>query len=83
MLDDYAWHDVVGMLGVLSVLGAFSLLQLGKISSSAALYSFLNAFGALLIIISLFYNFNLSAFILEVAWLFMSGIGLFRSSRTH
>ena len=83
MLDGYAWHDGVGILGVVSVLGAFSLLQLGKISSSAALYSFFNALGALLILISLFHDFNLSAFILEAAWLFMSGVGLFRSIRTH
>lgn len=55
---------------------AYLLLQLDKLSSSAISYSFLNAVGALLVIISLIFHFNLSAFLIEVFWFLISLIGL-------
>ena len=39
----------------------------------------LNAAGALLIIVSLIFDFNLSAFVIEVFWLLISLLGLWRS----
>lgn len=51
-------------------------LQVGKISSETLVYSLLNALGASLILISLFYNFNFSAFIVEFFWLLISLFGV-------
>jgi len=71
--------DLVGFIGVLLIVIAYLLLQLDKLPSSSPSYSLLNAAGALLIIISLIFNFNLSAFIVEVFWFFISLFGLTRA----
>lgn len=54
-------------------------LQTDKISSNSLIYSLLNALGALLILISLYFQFNLSAFIIEFFWLVISLYGLYKN----
>jgi hypothetical protein len=71
--------DLVGFIGVLLIVVAYLLLQLDKLPSSSPKYSLLNAGGALLIIVSLIFVFNLSAFIVEGFWFFISLLGLWRS----
>ena len=71
--------DLVGFIGVLLIVVAYLLLQLDKLPSSSPKYSLLNAGGALLIIVSLIFAFNLSAFIMEVFWFLISLFGLWRS----
>jgi hypothetical protein len=73
---DYGWFDLVGNIGVLLMVVAYLLLQLEKLSSSAVSYLLLNAIGAVLVIISLIFRFNLSAFLMEVFWLLISLYGL-------
>ena len=79
---EYEWHDLAGNLGVLCILVTYALLQFERISAQGVLYSLLNALGSGLIVFSLIYEFNLSAFVLEVAWLILSLIGLLRQWRT-
>jgi hypothetical protein len=55
------------------------LLQLEKLPSTSPTYSLLNAAGALLVIVSLIFQFNLSAFIVEVFWFLISLVGLTKS----
>jgi hypothetical protein len=76
---DYGWFDLIGNLGVLLMVIAYLLLQMEKLSSSALSYLLLNAVGATLVIVSLLYRFNLSAFLMEVFWLLISLYGLTRS----
>ena len=71
--------DLAGFIGVLLIVVAYLLLQLDKLPSSSPKYSLLNAGGALLIIVSLIFAFNLSAFIVEVFWFLISLLGLWRS----
>ena len=71
--------DLAGFIGVLLIVGAYLLLQLDKLPSSSPRYSLLNAGGALLIIVSLIFAFNLSAFIVEAFWFLLSLVGLWRS----
>ena len=71
--------DLAGFIGVLLIVVAYLLLQLDKLASSSPRYSLLNAAGALLIIVSLIFAFNLSAFIVEVFWFLISLLGLWRS----
>ena len=71
--------DLAGFIGVLVIVVAYLLLQLDKLPSSSPVYSLLNAAGALLIIVSLVFKFNLSAFIVEVFWFLISLLGLSRS----
>ncbi len=80
----YAWYDFVGSIGVGVIIFTYILLQLGKIRSEQLSYSLLNAVGASLIIFSLFYNFNFSAFIVEFFWVLISlyGIAKFFLSRS-
>ena len=71
--------DLVGFIGVTLIIVAYLLLQLEKLPSSSPKYSLLNAAGALLIIISLIFAFNFSAFIVEAFWFLISLVGLWRS----
>ena len=65
-------------MGVLLMVIAYLLLQLEKLSSSAFSYLLLNAIGAVLVIISLRFRFNLSAFLMEAFWLLISLYGLIK-----
>lgn len=76
-------HDFVGFIGAIILMVAFLLLQLGRLSSNAIAYSVMNAVGAGLIVFSLLFDFNLSAFIIEVFWIAISLLGLFRVLRTR
>lgn len=73
------WFDLIGFVGVLLIIVAYLLLQLEKLPSSSPIYSLMNALGALLIIISLVFDFNLSAFVVETFWFLISLLGLTRS----
>jgi len=68
--------DLAGFLGVLLIVIAYLLLQLDKLPSSALSFSLLNAAGSLLIMVSLVFKFNVSAFLIEVFWFLISLIGL-------
>jgi len=72
----YTWYDFVGNVGVFLLLAAYLLLQLNKLSSNQISYSVLNGLGAILIIVSLVYEFNLSAFAIEFFWLLISLVGV-------
>ena len=74
----YEWHDFVGNIGVFCVLAAYLLLQLEKLDVTSLFYSVLNAFGAGLVVFSLLYDFNLSAMVIETAWLLISLFGIAR-----
>lgn len=73
------WFDVAGFVGVFLIIVAYLLLQLNRLPSSSPAYSLMNAIGALLIIVSLLFDFNLSAFVVETFWFFISLLGLGRS----
>ena len=73
---NYGWFDLVGNIGVLLMVIAYLLLQLEKLSSSALSYLLLNAVGAILVMTSLMFRFNLSAFLMEAFWLLISLYGL-------
>lgn len=60
-----ARYVLVGSIGVGIIIFTYILLQIGKILSENLVYSLLNALGAGLIIVSLIFNFNFSAFIVE------------------
>ncbi len=76
---DYSWSDVVGNVGVLLMVVAYLLLQLEKLSGTSVTYLLLNAAGAIMVMISLLVQFNLSAFLMEAFWLLISLYGLTRT----
>lgn len=75
--------DLAGFIGVLLIIVAYLLLQLEKLPSSSPRYSLLNAVGALLIMISLVFAFNLSAFLVEAFWFLISLLGVWRALRAR
>jgi hypothetical protein len=76
-----SFPDVVGAIGAATLMVTFLLLQLGKLDSNRLLYSVLNAAGACLITFSLIFDFNFSAFVIEVFWILISLVGVFRILR--
>jgi hypothetical protein len=78
---DITLFDILGTAGVAMIIITYVLLQTGRLQSTQLSYSLLNAAGAALILISLYYSFNLSAFIVEAFWLIISVYGIVRSLR--
>lgn len=76
MLIDYELHDLLGNLGVLLIIGSYFWLQVGRISGQSKAYSIVNAIGAALVLVSLYFDFNLSAALIEGFWLIISLMGL-------
>lgn len=72
------WGDLIGMTGVAIIIVTYFLLQTDKIRSSSVGYSACNALGAGMVMVSLFFDFNLSAFIVELFWAAISLYGIFR-----
>ena len=72
----YDWHDIVGTLGVAIILVAYVLLQIERMRSDAALFSLMNAVGAVMILVSLWYEFNFASFLMEFFWLVVSLFGI-------
>ena len=79
----YAWYDIIGTLGVAVIILTYVLLQIGKVRSEQLVYSVLNAVGAAVILVSLYFAFNFPSFIVEFFWLLISlfGIGKYFLSR--
>ena len=70
--------DIIGMLGTSLGVGAFFLLQIGRLDARSLTYNLMNLSGAILLLISLCINFNLASFVIEVFWIVASLVGLVR-----
>jgi paired small multidrug resistance pump len=75
------WYDVVGLAGSAAILLGFFLLQAGRLRGTGLTYQMLNLFGALGVLVSLVGTFNLSVFLLEMAWVGVSAYGIVRTLR--
>lgn len=73
--------NIIGILGVFLVVLAYFLLQYGKLPAHGFAYPVLNLLGALMIIFSLFYAWNLPSVIIETAWILVSLFGIVRTWR--
>lgn len=77
----YGPLDLVGNIGVVVLVITYLMLQLNRLSSDGLAYSVLNAVGASLIVVSLLFDFNLSALLMEVFWILISFVGIYRYFR--
>ena len=77
----YGLVDLLGLIGVVLIVVTYLLLQLEKLRSNGLAYSLFNAIGASLIVASLLVTFNLSALLMEVFWVLISLIGVYRYFR--
>lgn len=78
---EYQWHDLIGNAGVVAILATYALVQLDRMAVRDPSYSLLNAVGAVFILISLMFDFNLSSFVIEVFWLVISVYAIVRRWR--
>lgn len=63
--------DSIGLLGAGIILAAYFLLQTGKTEQSAR-YSQMNFVGSFLVLFSLYWAWNLPAFVINSAWAVIS-----------
>ena len=68
--------DAIGLLGVIVIVITYMLLQFERLSPKALPFSFFNALGAFMILVSLLYDWNLSAFVIEFFWMILSLYGI-------
>ena len=70
------WYDILGTIGVAIIILTYVLLQIERLRSGQLAYSLLNAIGAALILVSLYFDFNLPSVVVEVFWLVISLFGI-------
>jgi len=75
-MEEYYWYDFVGNVGVFLILFAYFMLQVNRINNKSLTFSLMNGCGAFLILVSLYFDFNLSAFVVEFFWLIISIYGI-------
>ena len=78
-----SWPDLMGGVGVALIVGAYLSLQIGRLESTSLTYSAVNGVGALLILISLLFKFNLAAFVIEAFWVVISLVGIVKCLRAR
>lgn len=70
--------DMLGIIGVIIVLLSYYLLNTNRLNPTQISYLLMNLIGACFILFSLFFAWNLSAAVIEVAWIIISLIGIYR-----
>lgn len=73
--------DIIGLIGVLLTLVAYFLLSINKLRPDKFYYPFLNCVGSLMILFSLFFAWNLAAWVMEICWLAISLLGVWKYLR--
>lgn len=71
------WH-LLGLIGMFIVVSAYWRLTNESLKSDDKQYHLLNLIGAILLIVSLLFNFNLGSFVIEVFWIIIALKGLIR-----
>ncbi|WP_136810155.1 CBU_0592 family membrane protein [Desulfosediminicola flagellatus] len=77
-MNGYHWYDLIGNIGVFMILIAYFMLQLNRINTHSLSFCLMNFCGAFLIMVSLYFDFNLSAFVIEFFWLLISIFGIYK-----
>ena len=72
MITDLQWYDWLGSLGVLIIVAAYLWLQIGRIAGQNVVFSGANLLGSMLILVSLYFDFNFSAALIEIFWIVIS-----------
>ncbi|MGB0907879.1 MAG: CBU_0592 family membrane protein [Maricaulaceae bacterium] len=73
--------NIIGLIGVAFVLYAYFLIQTEKVTIKSLPFSLYNLIGSVLITVSLFFNFNLASFVIEVFWIAISLYGVVKVLR--
>lgn len=71
--------DGVGVVGVILTIGAYLMLQRRQVGFDSTSYLAANAVGSSLILVTLYFDWNLSAAVVEAFWVAISVYGLVRA----
>jgi len=77
------WTDWIGLAGTAIILAAYFATQVRYLSSDDLAFPVANLIGAALILFSLWYDFNLASFLLEVSWVAISLVGIVGALRSR
>jgi len=75
----YPFANAIGMVGVACILLAYLMVSMGKWTANKVTYLLLNLTGACLILFSLFFHWNLSSVMIEIAWIIISLVGILKN----
>jgi len=70
--------NILGIIGVIFILIGYLLVQSGRLLPTNIKFPLLNLIGAVLVLISLLFAWNLPSFIIEVFWALISIYGIWR-----
>ncbi|MCR4942418.1 MAG: hypothetical protein K5978_06490 [Campylobacter sp.] len=66
----------IGFCGMVCIVVAYFMLQLGNTNAKSLKFQFINLIGAILLIISLCVHFNLGSFMIEIFWIIITIFGI-------
>jgi hypothetical protein len=72
------FSNAVGIVGVGFLILAYFLLSTNRLSAQSLKYQLFNLVGALQILFSLLFHFNLASFVIEIVWIMISLTGIYR-----
>ncbi len=78
MLADFTFIDWIGVFGSVIIAGAYLGVSRSWVDATRPGFNFLNLFGAILVLLSLYYRPNAGAIIIEVLWILIAIAALFR-----
>ncbi len=73
--------EIVGWMGAGLILAAYLLLSSGKLTGQSPLYQWMNVVGAACFVINSGWNGAIPSAALNVAWLLIGGVALWRIAR--
>ncbi len=78
MWAEFTFIDWLGVLGSVIIAGAYLAVSRAWVDATRPGFNFLNLFGALLVLLSLYYRPNAGAIIIEILWILIAIAALFR-----
>jgi hypothetical protein len=80
MLDIFNIPDMIGMIGVILILIAYFKLNMNTTAANKMDYLLLNLIGAIFLLVSLYFKWNSASVLIEIAWVIISLIGIWRAN---
>lgn len=71
--------NYIGIIGVVLTLAAYFLINTNRVTATHFSYVWLNLIGSIFLLFSLLFHWNLSSVLIEIAWISISLIGLYRA----
>lgn len=72
------YADIIGLTGVALLLAGYFSVSIELIAAKSLTYQLLNFTAAWLLLFSLYFHWNTSSVVIEIAWIIISIIGMYR-----